>query len=83
MYNLGGEIKGFCFKSCYLKPLSNLFMNVNQQPGTDLPHGTVPGAPRSEGKTFYGLHLYLAGRCCNNLQSTRQALKSKLFKSKD
>ena len=22
------------------------------------------GAPPSDGKTFFGLHLYLAGRCC-------------------
>ena len=29
MYNLG-EIKEFCYESCYLRPSSNLFMNVMQ-----------------------------------------------------
>ena len=28
-------------------------------------------APLSDGKTFYGLHLYLAGRCCKILPSTK------------
>ena len=32
MYN-PGEFKGFCLKICYLRPLSNLFMNVMQLPG--------------------------------------------------
>ena len=40
-------------------------MNVMQQPGTDLTDGPVPGAPRSY-KTFFGLHLYLAGKYCKN-----------------
>ena len=40
-------------------------MNVMQQPGTDLPDGTVPGAPRSY-KAFFDLHLYLAGKYCEN-----------------
>ena len=31
----------------------------------DLPDGTVPGAPRSY-KTFFYLHLYLAGNYCKN-----------------
>ena len=31
----------------------------------------MPGAPRSDGKTFYGFYLYLAGRCTENPQSTR------------
>ena len=34
-----------------------------QKPGPDLPYGTVPGAQRSDGKTLFGLHLCLAGRC--------------------
>ena len=37
----------------------------------DLKYGTVPGAPRLCGKTFFGLHLYSAGRCCKNPQSAR------------
>ena len=28
-------------------------------------------APRSDSKTFFNLHLYLAGRCCENPQSTK------------
>ena len=36
------------------------------QPGTDLTYGTVPGAQRSNGKTFFGLHLYLAEKYCKN-----------------
>ena len=30
----------------------------------DLPYGTMREALRSDGKTFFGLHLYLAGRSC-------------------
>ena len=29
------------------------------------------GAQRLDGKTFFGLRLYLAGRCCDNPQSAR------------
>ena len=65
-----GEIKGFCSKSFYLRPLSNLFMAVMQQPGAGLPYGTAPRAPCSDGKTVFGLHLHLTRRFCQNLQST-------------
>ena len=34
-------------------------MNVKQLPGPDLPWGTVPGAPRSDGKIFFGLFTYI------------------------
>ena len=37
----------------------------NEEPGTNLTDSTVPGAPRSD-KTFFGLHLYLAGKYCKN-----------------
>ena len=37
----------------------------------DLSYGTVPGAPLSDSKTLFGLHLYLVGRFCENLQSAR------------
>ena len=30
-----------------------------------------PGAQRLNGKTFFGLQPYLAGRCCDNPQTTR------------
>ena len=33
---------------------------------TDLTYGTVPGAPRTNGKIFFGLHLYLAEKYCKN-----------------
>ena len=39
--------------------------------GPDLPYGTVPGAQRSDGKTFLRLHFYVAGRCCENPQSAK------------
>ena len=34
-------------------------------------------AMRSDGTTFFGLHLYLAGRCCDNSQSTRGPVQYK------
>ena len=42
-------------------------MNVMQLPltRTDLTYGAVPGAPHSH-KTFFGPHLYLAGKYCEN-----------------
>ena len=33
-------------------------MNVLQQPGANLPYGTVQGDPLSDGKTFFGFHLF-------------------------
>ena len=57
------EIKGFYPKSCQLRPSSNLFRNVMQQPGTDLTYGTV-----RSGKIFFGFHLYLAGKYCKKLK---------------
>ena len=53
------EIKGFYFKSCYLGLSSNLFKNVMQQPGRDLPNGAVPGALRSDGKTLFLVYTYV------------------------
>ena len=47
-----GVSKGFCSKRCYLRPLSDLFMNVMQKPGSDLPYDIVPGAPSSDAQTF-------------------------------
>ena len=43
-------------------------MIVMQQPGMDLTYGSVPGIPRSNGKIFFGLHLYLAGKYCENVK---------------
>ena len=49
-------------------------MNVMQQLGTDLTYGSVPGTPRSN-KTFFGLHLYLAGKYCEKLNVLGAQLK--------
>ena len=37
----------------------------------------MPEAPRSDGKTFFGFRLYLAGRCRENLQSARGSVQCK------
>ena len=34
----------------------------------------MPGAPRSNGKIFFGLHLYLAGKYCENFKVPRAQL---------
>ena len=47
------------------------FMNIMQKPGPDLPYDTVPGACAQVVRHLFGLHLYLAGRCCKNPQSSR------------
>ena len=39
--------------------------------GPNLPHGTVPGAPFSDGKTFFGLHLHLARTFHEYLRSAK------------
>ena len=72
MYNSGEIERVFYPKSWYLSPSSNAFLNVMQKQRLDLPqYGTVPGASRSDGETFFGLHLYLARRCCENLQRAK------------
>ena len=53
-----GEIKGFYSKSCYLRPWSNLFMNVMQQPGLDLPYGTVPGPCSQMVRLFWSSFIF-------------------------
>ena len=63
MYN-PSESNGFYSESCYFRLSSNLFINIMQYPGSDLPYDTVPGVPRSNGKTFFGFNLYLARRYC-------------------
>ena len=35
------------------------------------------GAPRPNCKSFFGLHLYLAERCCENFQSARDPARCK------
>ena len=62
MYN-PSEIKGFCLKSCHLRPSCNLFTNVMQLSGTNLPCDTVPEAPILDGKTFCsGLQTPIFGK---------------------
>ena len=48
-----------------------------QELESDLPYGTVPGTPRSDSKPFFGLYLYLAGRCCNNPQNATDPAQCK------
>ena len=62
---------GFCPKSCYRRPSCNLFMNVVQLPGANLPHGIVPGAPLLDGETFFLFSLIFGMRFCENFRSTR------------
>ena len=60
MYN-PGEIKGLLPESCNLKPsIPHLFffLSVMQFSGLDLPYGTVPGAPRSDGRPFWSSPIY-------------------------
>ena len=44
-------------------------MNVMQQPELDLSYGTVPGPRAQMVRLVLDLHLYLAGRSCENPQS--------------
>ena len=37
------KLKSFYPKNFYLSSSFNLFMNIMQEPGPDLPYGTVPG----------------------------------------
>ena len=83
MYN-SEEIESFCTKSCYLRPSSNLFMNVMQYLGNVMQylffHKIAQyklGAPCSDSETFFGLHLYLAERHCKNLQRAKGPAKCK------
>ena len=43
----------------------------------DLSCDTVAGAPRLDGKTFFGLHIYFAKRFYENLQSAKGPSQSK------
>ena len=69
--NNPGEIKGFCHKSYNLRPSSELFFERHAITRVDLLYGTVLGAPWSDDITFFGLHLSLAERCYENLQSAK------------
>ena len=52
-------------------------MNVMQQPGPDLFYSTVPGPRAQMVRHFFDLHLYLAGRSCENPQSARGPARCK------
>ena len=47
------KLSVFILKVATLRPSSNFFMNVMQYPGLNIPYGTVPEAPRSDGKFFF------------------------------
>ena len=57
MYN-PGKIKSFFLKSCYLGPHVTFFINVMQQPESDLFHGTVPG-PRAQMVRLFLVFTYI------------------------
>ena len=46
-------------------------MNEMQKPGPDLLYVQSHGFRVQMVRRFFGLHLYLAGRCCENPQSAR------------
>ena len=63
----------FVLKAATIGP----FYECNAITRVDLPHGAVLGAPCSERKLFFGLHQYLARRCCANLQSSMSPTQCK------
>ena len=74
MHNPVEVTAGFCLKSCYHRPSTKFFMNIMQQPGPDLPYGTVPGASRSNGKTFFGFHPYIWQKDVAKISKVAKAL---------
>ena len=56
----------------------SFFYGRNAITREDLLHGVIPGAPHSDGETFFGLQLYFARRCCQNLQSARGLAQCKI-----
>ena len=61
--NNNNNNKGFFRKICYLRPSSNLFVNViMQSPGPDLLYVTMPGSPLSERRNFLVFTLPIFGR---------------------
>ena len=52
-------------------PLNPPFTGPDQGRVYHSSYGTVPGAPLSDGKTFFGFHLYFARRFCKIFKSTR------------
>ena len=48
-----------------------------QQPEPDICYGTVPGPRAQMVRLFFYLHLYLAGRSCENPQSARGLVRCK------
>ena len=64
------KLRVFVIKFSTLGAHLTFFMNIMQKPGPDLPHDTVPGARAQVVRHLFGLHLYLAGICCENPQST-------------
>ena len=49
---------------------------------SDLPYETGPEPRAQMVRLFFGLHLYLAGTCCKNLQNARGPAQCKYGKSK-
>ena len=73
-HQYGDYLKQAMRKSCAKtrkKMRKSGFYECNAITRAEFQNGTVPRAPFSDGKTFFGLRLSLAGRCCENLQSAR------------
>ena len=51
-------------------------MNVMQGPGPDLAYGTVPGAPRLNGKTFFLVFTYILQEDFAKISKVSGALRS-------
>ena len=64
------NLRGFVLKVA-ISGSHQTSVDVMQELGAVLTYGTVPGAPLSNGKTFFALHLYLARRFCKTFQTTR------------
>ena len=70
-------MKGFCPKSCYLRPSSKLFYERNAITSAVFAMWHSARAQRSDSKISYGLHLHLAGRCCKNPLNARDPAQCK------
>ena len=76
MYNPGEINKEFCLESCSSGPHLPFYeSNAITRAGFILWHRAR--TLRSDGKSFYDLYLYLAGRCCKNVLCTRGPVQCK------
>ena len=72
-------MESFCPKRSYLRPTSSRFMNAMHYQ-VPIYHNMTQYKLRASSwnrKAFFGLHLYLAERCCENLLSARGPARCK------